>query len=404
MPSMQRTRYVLPIIVLSQFAGTSLWFAGNAVIGDLGLRENAAALAASAVQLGFILGTLASVRWRLSDRISAPTFFFACCAAGAATNYFGLELAVEAGPYKLPAVLLVRFGVGLTLAGIYPVGIKIAASWYRAGLGTALGYLTGALVLGTAFPHLVRGLGANVPWQWVMGVSSTIAAIGGATIWKWVPEGPYTRSAPPQSMHREALFAALRLPRSRAAALGYFGHMWELYAFWTFVPFVLATHARMTGSPGNVPLWSFIVIAMGASGCIVGGYISRQRGSAMVAFVQLSISGACCLISPMAFFLPSSLFIAFMLVWGIAVVGDSPQFSTLNALEAPPDQVGTVVTLVNCIGFAITIVTIQLLGQIAGKIPIQFLMLPLALGPVAGLTLFAKAFRADIFGAGRRNI
>jgi len=388
----RRGAHVLPLIVASQFGGTSLWFAGNAVAADLapGL---APAHAASAVQLGFIAGTLLSARLRLADRWPAPALFCLCCLAGALLNFPVTALAREAGGHAAAAVLAVRFALGLTLAGIYPVGIKAAAGWYREGLGRALGYLTAALVLGTAFPYLVRGLGAAVSWQAVLGASSAAAALGGLALWLGVGEGPHAARAAPEGQAGGAWSNIRRLPRLRGAALGYFGHMWELYAFWAFVPLLVASHATLApASPLEAARWSFAVIAAGALGCAGGGLLAARRGSAPVALAQLAVSGACCLLSPLAYGLPGPAFGVFLLVWGIAVVGDSPQFSALNALEAPRDRVGSVVTLVNSVGFAITVASIQLLAALSAWVDARWLMLPLALGPLAGGLAFRRAY------------
>ncbi|MEI2415198.1 hypothetical protein V8Z80_03355, partial [Orrella sp. JC864] len=185
-------------------------------------------------------------------------------------------------------------------------------------------------------------------------------------------------------------------PRLRAAAGGYFGHMWELYAFWAFVPFFLAAHAAtQSGPPGPLPLWTFAIIAAGALGCIGGGELSQRWGSAPVALCQLSISGLCCLLSPLAFGLPTPWLLAYLAVWGVTVVGDSAQFSALVARAAPADQLGSIVTQVNCIGFAITAVNLPLLGMLAPLIEPRFMLLPLLAGPLLGLWAFVPAY----FGA-----
>jgi MFS family permease len=173
----------------------------------------------------------------------------------------------------------------------------------------------------------------------------------------------------------------------RASSFGYFGHMWELYAFWAFVPPLAVAYATSTGLTGlNISLLAFAVIAAGAVGCVIGGYLSLRFGSARIAFAQLIASGACCVLSPVVFLtMPPSIFIAFLLFWGVVVVGDSPQFSALNAAYAPSDQVGSALTIANCIGFAISIVSIQLLNQLAGTMPTHLLFLLLIPGPIFGL-------------------
>ncbi len=377
---MNRPRRVLPVIVASQFAGTALWFAGNAVVGDLQqalhLPPGAVGGLTSAVQLGFIAGTLVFAALTLADRMPARWLFCACCLLGAVAN---LGLLVADGYYSL---LGLRFATGLFLAGIYPVGMKIAASWYERGLGAAIGFLVGALVLGTAFPHLVRGLGHAVEWKVVIIAVSAMAGAGGILMVLLVPEGRLLRTRAPLDLLR-----ALHVFRSRdfrAAALGYFGHMWELYAFWAFVPVVIAAHGR-GGDAVNVSLWSFAVIGAGSIGCVVGGLLSERFGSALVAAVQIAASCALCLASPVVFALPTPAFLAVMVFWGVVVAGDSPQFSTLNARSAPPALVGTALTIVTCIGFAITIPAIQLLGEVAPRWGARWIFLLLAPGPALGL-------------------
>jgi len=388
----ERQPHILPVIVASQFGGTSLWFAGNAVATDLAAGLDPAH-AASAVQLGFIAGTLLSARLRLADRWSAPALFCICCLLGALLNFPATVAARGAGDHAVPLLLAIRFAVGLTLAGIYPIGIKVAAGWYREGLGRALGYLTGALVLGTAFPHLVRGLGAAISWQTVLGASSLAAALGGLLLWLTVREGPHVARQAQSAPSAGAWATIRRIPRLRAAAVGYFGHMWELYAFWAFVPLFVASHAAFSHAPAmEISRWSFAVIAAGAAGCVVGGIVATRRGSAPVALAQLSVSGLCCLLSPLAYGMPAPIFAGFLIIWGIAVVGDSPQFSALNALEAPRDQVGSVVTLINSIGFAITIASIQLLALLVTQIDARWLMLALAIGPLAGGVAFGRVY------------
>jgi predicted MFS family arabinose efflux permease len=373
-----RPARILPVIVAAQFAGASIWFAGNAVLPELqrawGLPAAAVGYVTSAVQLGFIAGTLVFAFLAIADRFSPRLVYLACSLAGAAAN-----LAAYAADGSLAALLLTRFATGFFLAGIYPVGMKIASGWFRKDLGYALGLLTGALVLGTAFPHLLQGLGQAWPWQAVMLGVSACAALGGFLMFTLVPDGPYLQRG--SKFDPRALASVFRSRGFRASAFGYFGHMWELYAFWAFVPVALAARAAVD----NVSVWSFAVIAAGFAGCAGGGLVSLRAGSARVALAQLSTSGACCLLSPLLFLAPAPAFVAFLLVWGVAVVGDSPQFSALNAANAPPGLVGSALTIANCIGFAITIPSIELLNAAAGWLPVQYLFLLLVPGPVFGL-------------------
>lgn len=371
---------ILPVIVFSQFAGTSLWFAGNAVLPELQaslqLQEGALSLLTSAVQLGFIIGTLCFAFFALADRMSPRLLFLLCSLLGAAANALVLFSATS-----LAGVLLLRGITGFLLAGIYPVGMKIAASWYSGKLGKAIGYLVGALVLGTAFPHLLRGMGTSLPWQSMMLGVSVLAALGGVLMYLLVPDGPYHNKGTRFDIAN--IFWVFREREFRAAAFGYFGHMWELYTFWAFVPYILAfgfPHLPL----GQLSIYSFWVIAAGAVGCIGGGHLSRRCGSGGVAFVQLLLSGLCCVLSVWVLQLPY-LLLPFLLFWGVVVVGDSPQFSALTAKTAPPQLVGTALTVVTSIGFAVTIGSIQLTGYLLTFVPPYLVFVLLAVGPVVGL-------------------
>ncbi|MBM3356473.1 MAG: MFS transporter [Betaproteobacteria bacterium] len=386
-----RPPWILFVIIFSQFAGTSLWFAGNAVLGDLqqqwGLADDALGYVTSAVQLGFITGTLTFAFFAISDRFSPRKVFFACSLLGALANL---------GIYLLPdgfgSLLAFRFLTGFFLAGVYPVGMKIASGWYQRDLGNAIGFLAGALVLGTAFPHLLKGMGQTFPWEGVTMSVSGIAVLGGVSMLLLVPDGPHLTKG--TKFDPAALAVIFRSRLFRASAFGYFGHMWELYAFWAFVPVVLAAHlAQGAGDALNIPFWAFCVIAAGFFGCAGGGLVSLRTGSAPVAFAQLLSSGVCCAISPLLFFAPTPVFLAFLVFWGIVVVGDSPQFSTLNAQNAPKALVGSALTIANCIGFAISIVSIQLLNELAAIVPPAYLFVPLAIGPVLGLIYLMPLLR-----------
>ena len=378
-----RPFWILPVIVFSQFAGSSIWFSGNAVLGELiGEGSTSAPMfgwITSAVQLGFIAGTLVFAVFAISDRYSPRKVFLLCAAAGAIFNLLTATAAAN-----LTILLTLRFVTGFFLAGIYPVGMKIAAGWYRKGLGNALGFLIGALVLGTAFPHLLKGGLGAFPWQAVMAVSSGVCLLGGLLMALSVPDGPYLAAAPP--FDPKAVVALFRHRQLRAAATGYFGHMWELYTLWAFVPLHLGAYASTRSHVAlNLPVWSFAIIAIGSLGCTVGGLLSLRFGSARVAMVQLALSGFCCFLSPLMMALPPALFLACMLLWGTTVVGDSPQFSAIVARTAPRELVGSALTMVNCIGFSITVVSLTLVQWLALLLPVQYLLLVLAVGPIVGL-------------------
>jgi len=373
---MKLPKYILPIIVISQFCCTSLWFAGNGVISDLvrnfGLAESALGHLTSAVQFGFIIGTLLFAILTIADRFAPSRVFLISALLGALFN-----LAVIWDGNDLASLLTLRFLTGFFLAGIYPVGMKIAADYYRKGLGKSLGFLVGALVVGTAFPHLLKELTGAYPWKSVLIATSALAAIGGVLMATLVPNGPFRK--PSQQTDLTAFFSVFRKRAFRSAALGYFGHMWELYAFWAFVPVMLTTYSVAHPETSfNVPLWSFLIIGIGGAACVLGGYLAQSAGTKRTATIALLLSGACCLLSPWVFGGASeTLLIAFLLFWGMVVIADSPLLSAL--------------TSVNSIGFAITIISIQLLTAMTEWTDSTGIYALLAIGPVLGLVALRKS-------------
>ncbi len=371
--------------MLSQFAGTSLWFVGNAILPDiqqqLDLGSSALGNITSVVQFGFIAGTLVFALLSVADRFSPSKVFFASSLIAAIANLCIAWLVKEAW-----SLMLFRFITGFFLAGIYPVGMKIASDWYEKGLGKALGWLVGALVLGTAFPHLLKGSSWQFSWQKIILFTSLFASLGGLLILLFVKDGPYRQQG--QQFHPRTIHHIFRSKDFRAAAFGYFGHMWELYTFWAFVPVMLLINSNSTHAGVNVPLWSFLIIGAGSLSCIGGGYLSQKSGSASVAFYSLLISGLCCLLSSLLLETMVPVFLFYMLTWGIAVIADSPQFSALVAQTAPPESKGTALTFVTSIGFAITIVSLQVLDylfnhfSVSGKTKVFIF---LGIGPLIGL-------------------
>ncbi len=381
-------RYILPVIVLAQFLCTSLWFAGNAVMPDLAIKLNLTlsdtGYMTSAVQFGFITGTLVYAVLTIADRFNPSNVFLLSALLGSICNYLLIADAT------FIQVLSFRFLTGFFLAGIYPVGMKIAADYYEKGLGKALSFLVGALVLGTAFPHLIASYNASLDWKNVVFATSLLAAIGGFSIKFFVKEGPYRkRGIKPKFSTMGKVF---RDSEFRAAAFGYFGHMWELYAFWAFVPVVIRNNGHLRIYENEViSFQSFIIIGLGAVACFIGGYISERFGSQKTAKLFLLLSGLCCLISPIAFEFNRTIFLAFMIFWGMVVIADSPLFSSLVANRADPELKGTAMTIVNCIGFAITILSIQLISFLIENYDERTVLLPLALGPLFGLLFLRKS-------------
>jgi MFS family permease len=361
-----------------------LWFAGNAVIKDLtisyDLDQFAVGHLTSAVQFGFISGTFLFALLSIADRFRATWVFFICAILGA---IFNLGLIWEDNTYV--NLIIFRYFTGFFLAGIYPVGMKIASDHFDKGLGRSLGFLVGALVLGTAFPHLLNATANNFSWKMVISSISGLALIGGLLLFLFVPEGPL--SSKHQGFKFSAFLKVFKVKAFRSAALGYFGHMWELYAFWAFVPLMISAYNIMfPASSINVSVWSFIIISVGGLSCILGGYLSEYLGTKKVASFALGLSGLCCLISPIIFQLNvPTVFLAFMVIWGMAVIADSPLFSSLIAKNAPIQFKGTALTIVNCIGFTITILSIELLTYISGLTAGVYVYSILAVGPILGL-------------------
>lgn len=381
-------RFILPIIVIAQFFCTSVWFAGNAIVGDIGseLNLDAGFLAhlTSAIQFGFISGTLVFAVFTLSDRFSPSLVFFFCAVLAGFFN-LGISLpGIGAG-----GLLLLRFLTGFCLAGIYPVGMKIASDYFQQGLGKSLGFLVGALVLGTAFPHLLKSMGGNFPWRYVVYATTVLSWLGGLFIFLFVPSGPFRRSG--QSLSFTAFLTGFRHPAFRSVAFGYFGHMWELYTFWAFVPVILAARNAFSAGVGlNIPITSFGIIAPGALACVAGGLLSQPFGAKRIAGIALFLSCLCCLVSPFMLVVNSpGLFVGFMVFWGLVVIADSPLFSTLVAQHAPAESRGTSLTIVNCIGFSITIISIQSIQALSHAISMQYLYMVLAIGPIFGLIALA---------------
>tara|TARA_Y100000815_G_scaffold203776_1_gene187540 strand:- start:224 stop:1411 length:1188 start_codon:yes stop_codon:yes gene_type:complete len=373
---------VTVIIVVAQFLGTSLWFVGNISIPQIPLPDLAstAAIGAalSAVQLGFIGGTLIFAFLALADRFSPSKVFFVSAICGALAN-----AALLLPKINIELILASRFITGFFLAGIYPVGMKIASDYYEKGLGKILGYLVGALVLGTALPHFINSLGVDFSYRFLTLTTSFLAILGGFLILIAVPDGPFRKRQ--QKIKLKAIPELFKVEGFRKAAFGYFGHMWELYAFWGFIPVFIQFYADFSNIEINIPLWSFIIIAIGAVSCALGGHISFYKGSKAVALVSLILSGLLCFFSPFLFELPKLIFLLSLLIWGAAVVADSPQFSTLVAQNSLAEYRGTALTIVNCIGFGITIFSIQAFTLWSQHVGPKYIFVILGTGPIFGI-------------------
>ena len=385
---MNQRRWAVGLIVVAQWLGTSLWFSPNSAADDLmtawQIGPGQFAWLIAATQSGFIAGTLWLAYSGWADRYSTSRIFALACVLGALINagFSGAWTGFESG-------LLFRFAVGVCLAGIYPLGMKMIVGWVGTQSGSALGLLVGMLTLGTALPHGIRALGANLPWQAVIQASSVLAVAGAALVY-FLGDGPYLKKS---TAHRgnslSRAFGVFKIADFRAAALGYFGHMWELYAFWAVLPWLAAQllldarqlHADL---PGSVAAMSFLGIAAGFLGCVLGGRLSRQIDSGYVAAFALLASGLMCLIYPLLAQDWVLLRFVTLLVWGFFVVADSPQFSSISARSCPPEWVGSALALQNSIGFFITILSITLMLGVIEALGSQALWLLLP-GPILGL-------------------
>jgi len=380
----QRPTFFLIILVFAQFAGTTLWLSGNAVSAQIEaeLGVQLGGWLTSSVQMGFILGTLFNAIFAIPERVLSSRLFLFSAVFGALAN-----ISIAIFPISVPIVLVSRIFTGLFLAGIYPIGMKIASDWYGNDLGRAMGYLVGALVLGKAFPYLLKGISFELVWKEFLFLISLVSLIGGLLLWLLLPDKPL----PSQRNHFsiKALAVIFKIPQLRAAAFGYFGHMWELYAFWAFLPAIWKVYLHIHPEYSfNVPIATFINIVGGFLGCWLGGLLAIRIGSGKVALFQLFTSLICCFFLPFLIHSPLPIFSILMLIWGVTVVGDSPQFSTLVSRFALPERRGSIITLVTSIGFAITIISIQLIDFLLEKFPENLAVFwVLCLGPIVGLWL-----------------
>jgi len=397
---------VLALLALAELCAMAPWFSASAVAPALSrawqLGPGGTAWLTISVQLGFVAGALVSAMLTLSDIWSARRLVAAAAALAALAT-----LGVAFAPTPAAGMGL-RLLTGAALAGVYPPGMKIAAGWFREGRGWAIGILVGALTLGSAFPHLVRWAVAAEHWRPVLGVAAAAALVGGALVLLVPHDGPYAAPAP-----RFSWSAVPRILRDRAmslANLGYLGHMWELYAMWTWMAVFVAEseRARAGGDParaGLPALVTFAVVASGAIGCWLGGKYADRWGRTLVTSVALAISGTCALTVGTLFGRPLSLLLPVLLVWGITVVADSAQFSTAVSELAPRDLVGTALTLQTSLGFLLTCLTIYLLPALAARIGWQWSMSVLALGPAGGVWAMLSLRRrpeAAALAGGRR--
>jgi MFS family permease len=377
-------RRQLGLAVAVQILALSVWFSTAAVVpsitADWRISSGAASWLTTAVQVGFVCGAVVSALLNLADRAPVRTLMAASAAVAALTT--ALLPALAGG---LAVALPLRFLTGVALAGVYPVGVKLVASWFAGARGLAIGLLLAALTLGSALPHLVAAF-AELPWRAVLLVTAGLA-LAGAAVAVGVRDGPaVTRSAP---LHPRYVLTMFADRTQREVNLGYFGHMWELYAFWTWLAgFVgaalLASDGEQAGRTA-VGIATFATAGLaGAAGCVAAGISTLRRDPLAFARLSLAVSAACCAVSPLVFAAPAPLLLAVLAVWSFFVIADSPMFSTALSQAADRRYVGTALTAQLAIGFLITAVAIRLvplLADAAGWRWAFFLLFP---GPLLG--------------------
>jgi MFS family permease len=369
---------------LAMFLGMTLWFSATAANGQItrefSLTPVETAWMTMAVQAGFVVGTLVSALLNLPDVLNARRLFQVGCLAGAGAN---AALTVAGGASSIVAL---RMLTGAALAWVYPPGMKVAASWFDARRGLALGILIGALTVGSAFPHLLAAASAAIPWRVLMLTASAFAVVGGALVKLFVRDGPYLQSSAP--FDPGAVGRVFTHRPTRLATLGYLGHMWELYAVWTWMAAYASASLRL-GS-GATPASTagsaiaFTTIASGAIGSAAAGAYADRLGKARVAKWALITSAFCCSVAGFVFGAPVPALAVFVIVWGVAVVADSAQLSALVAEHSPRDHVGTALTVQLCSGFLLTMASIRLVPLVAARTGWQWVFLCLVPGPVAG--------------------
>ncbi len=385
----QSKRASILVIALAEVLVMALWFSASAVVPALtrahGLDGFTQALFTSAVQAGFVLGSLISALLGLPDRLDPRRLFLWAALFGAAANLAILSL----DPASF-SVALLRFATGMAMAGVYPVGMKLAATWADRDMGLMVGILVGALTLGSAAPHLFNAMG-GVDWRLTLGLASGSAVVGAAVI-LLAGLGPKAGPAPP--FEPAYVLEIWRNRAIRLANLGYLGHMWELYAMWAWVGVFLQASFALTLATGDAAFWAkiatFATIGIGALGCLAGGFIADRLGRTTVTMAAMAVSGSVAASVGFLFGGDPVLLTALCLLWGLAVVADSAQFSAAVAELSPADRIGTMLTVQTCLGFTLTLATIHLMPLAVDRLGWGWAFMILAIGPFLGVAAMAR--------------